>query len=1119
MSGAPRSPADADARETAATDFTRNLCVTAGAGCGKTSLLVERILFAVLARATPLERVVAITFTEKAAAEMRARVQDALHEIAAALADGSALAAAAARLEDESARTVARLAGLRPPVDPAVVRERVARALDADPSISTIHSFALRLLMRHPVEARLPAEVAMDVGDGFRRHAERTLPALVEARLGDAGPEGERLRAVLSRLRLGELSSLARSAAWLGADVPARPDDPLAPLRPRVRALLDELAALRARARPPAKPHRLLEQWDLATAGLRAVAEAAAAAPLPPPLPPGVEAMLDKKLSDARCDALPEKELRRAKELLEEVRSFLKELRFVDESFCGDVVAAARDLGGELATSFARAGSLPSDGALERAAELLAGDPGVRRRECAALDLLLVDEFQDTDPVQCALVLWLCERSDGVPARTLDELALSPGRLFLVGDPKQSIYRFRGADLEAFARARARVLEQGGRELRLTTNFRSRPGVIDAVNRLFRDWIGPESDVEPEYVALDPHRAAGDGGAPAVEIVTALPRGGEGSAGERRVAEGRAVAREIDALRRGGVKCGQIAILLRRLSDLFAYVQPLRELAIPHVVAGGSTFVRRSEVGELASLLLAAADPDDEIASLGALRSTLGAVPDADLHAAALRHETLLWRKLVDSPVAPVARAARELARLSALVRETPAADAVERLVEASLLLPISAAARDGEQRTANLRKLAQQALARAEETRLPFALALRDLLATHEQVDGEAERSLADEEIDAVRILTIHRAKGLEYDVVFVAELARKQHTPDRTEVELRLATTAAGRRAALTLPSLGVANVASIARRERERRHAAAESKRLFYVACTRARERLVLVCSAKPDENGAWLEPLAALGYVDRDALPDESLLPSGVRHRRIVDPKLERADAAATGAGRDELLAAAQRWTEAAAAARAPARRFARPSDAEGAFERALRRDDEEAAGGAADLARAVGIACHVALAASGCATAPSAAQIELAAATAARDTGLAAAEVARAAEALLRSPPVRALQAALAGVTVRAVELPLLLARDGVVWRGSADLVFEDGGELVVGDWKSDRVGDDDASAQELATRYRPQLELYRDALAAALAPGGPGRAAKPPRIELLLLRTGRRLAL
>jgi ATP-dependent exoDNAse (exonuclease V) beta subunit len=109
--------------------------------------------------------------------------------------------------------------------------------------------------------------------------------------------------------------------------------------------------------------------------------------------------------------------------------------------------------------------------------------------------------------------------------------------------------------------------------------------------------------------------------------------------------------------------------------------------------------------------------------------------------------------------------------------------------------------------------------------------------------------------------------------------------------------------------------------------------------------------------------------------------------------------------------------------------------------------------------------------------------------------------------------------VRALQQSLAGVKVRAVELPLLLARDGVVWRGSADLVFEDGGELVVGDWKSDRVGDDDASAQELATRYRPQLELYRDALAAALAPGGPGRAAKPPRIELLLLRTGRRLAL
>src|SRR6185369_11073247 len=162
----------------------------------------------------------------------------------------------------------------------------------------------------------------------------------------------------------------------------------------------------------------------------------------------------------------------------------------------------------------------------------------------------------------------------------------------------------------------------------------------------------------------------------------------------------------------------------------------------------------------------------------------------------------------------------------------------------------------------------------------------------------------------------------------------------------------------------------------------------------------------------------------------------------------------------------------------------------------------------------ELARAVGIACHVALAASGCATAPTPAQIGRAAAVAARDTGAAETEIERAATALLRSAPVAALQQSLAGVTVRAVELPLLLARAGVVWRGSADLVFEEEGELVVADWKSDRV-EGDAATAALATRYRPQLELYRDALAAALAPGGPGRTTKPPRIELLLLRAGR----
>src|SRR5262249_6957262 len=161
---------------------------------------------------------------------------------------------------------------------------------------------------------------------------------------------------------------------------------------------------------------------------------------------------------------------------------------------------------------------------------------------------------------------------------------------------------------------------------------------------------------------------AGDG-ACAVEIVTVVPRDPAANAVARRAAEGRVIAQEISALRERGVRYGEIAILLRRLSDLFAHVLPLRERAIPHVLPGGRRVLQRSEVGELASLLLAAADPDDAIASLGALRSTLCAVPDADLHAAATRHGSLRWRELVDSPVASVARAARELARLHEIVR------------------------------------------------------------------------------------------------------------------------------------------------------------------------------------------------------------------------------------------------------------------------------------------------------------------------------------------------------------------------------------------------------------------------------------------------------------------
>jgi len=1117
-----RPPGDAPARTRAATDFERNLCVTAGAGCGKTSLLVERVLHAVLARGTPLERIAAITFTEKAAAEMRERVLAALLRIEVALADAGARARTAADVDDEAGRALARLGAL----DLATLRARIAAALAAEPAMSTLHSFALRLLLRHPVEADLPADVAMDLGDGFRRHTDRVLPDLLEELLDERAQPAEEaaaLRRVLARLRLDEFAELARDAAWLPEEAPVRAPDALAAIRARCVEAAAALAKARGRVVPKGNQAKLFEQWDALVDALRRASAADSRFPLQ--LLGSEAEALDTGKSTAQPQAGDAAAAAAARACFDEAFDLVQAARAVDEEITGDVATAARAVGQRLAASFVRSGFLPADGALARAAGLLARREKIRQAEAARFDLLLVDEFQDTDPLQCEIVLWLAEGKTARPAKTLAELKLAPGRLFLVGDPKQSIYRFRGADLEAYARASKRVLEQGGEELFLKTNFRSRPGVIGAVNGLFKPWIGPRSDVEPDYVELEASRAPADAGTPAVEVLALRLDHAKTRAGERRRAEGHAIAAEIAARNARGVGYGQIALLLRRLTDLGAYVQALRERAIPHVLAGGTTFVERSEVGELLSLLLALADPQDDVASLGALRSTLCAVPDADLHAAARTHGTLRWPALVGSPVASVAGAARELERLHAIVRAEPAAAAVERVVEASLLLPISGAARDGEQRIANLRKLAHQVVARVEETRLPLALALRDLLASHDHSDGEAERSLADAQIDAVRILTIHGAKGLEFDHVFVADLVEEGGRGDRSANRIALLVTPHGPRIAVELPALGVRNAAAILRAERERRHEVAEKKRLFYVACTRARERLLLVSSAQADDDSPWIEPLHELGYVPGSFDPADGPLRHGV-HQRVVTARSEPAAGPRVAVGGADVLESAQRYRHAAAAARAAAPRFARPSDAEAAFERELQRDEAGAevdapravADGTVELARAVGIACHVALAASGCAAAPTSAQIERAAAVAAHDTSAAAPEIERAATALLRSAPVRALQQSLAGVKVRAVELPLLLARDGIVWRGSADLVFEEGGELVVADWKSDRV-EGDAALDALATRYRPQLELYRDAVAAALAPGEPGRATKPPRIELLLLRAGRRLAL
>ncbi|MBL8843876.1 MAG: UvrD-helicase domain-containing protein [Planctomycetes bacterium] len=1118
MSGAPQERAplhgsapvalpDAEARRRAATDFAVNLSVTAGAGSGKTSLLIERLLEALLVRGIPLERIAAITFTDKAAGEMRSRLAGAL----AAVADAGETAPSG-----PAGRVLAR-AAVAGSASPALLRQRARLARDATPRVTTLHAFALALLHRHPIEAQVPAGVAIELGDGFARHVRAQLPPLIEAALrrGDAAA-----RAALAELESDDLADLVARLAWLPEAAAAAPPELIGRwFDPFERELAEARLQL---PEPRGRSGALHEQWDEALAAMRWWREQAASAQRAE-LPARLRATLDpwKKTSTASpagatCD------LPRCRELLDRARKRLRALLAWDERRVAALLAALLPWAAELRRSFLAGGSIAADGALALATALLAHHPQVRREEAQRLDLLLVDEFQDTDALQRDLVFFLCEQGDAPPAARAADVQLAPGRLFLVGDPKQSIYRFRGADLDVWSETRRWLLAQGGAELVLTTSFRSPEQLVAPLNSWFAAWRDPANDAEPPFEPL--HAARGSDPTAGVEWWQVERGDGEEGADARAEAEGRAIADAIAqamAPRDGAApadgarpKLRDHVILLRRLAQLPAFAGPLRDRGIPFTVSGGRTFAQRSEIGELASLLLAAAAPDDEIAALGALRGPLGNLADRELRALQQWRGTLRWPALRDCPLPAVRDLVVRLDALAADLAQRPLAAALHRFVEQSELLPACAFARDGEQRIANVRKLADQVERRARAHGLPLAEAVREVLGLDDETEGEAERALADDELDAVRILTIHAAKGLEFDTVWLPDLGSKPGDARTQPLAAAWLATADGPQLAVRLQPRAAppaANAARLLREERDAAHRSAESKRLLYVAMTRAMRRLILVECKKGDGKREAQSFAAAL----------ERHRPPTVVQRTLPLPERRFAEPAPPPLSRDAAEAAVRACEQAIAAARAAPPRFGRPSAHDAAPHLGEQRDldeldigdqdhaaDARAAllpGAPRDHAMELGTVAHLALAERGPQLAPDAAAIARAVAAVAGG-GAAAAALQAEAERLLLGAPARALYAALAGVRTVAIELPLTLWRDERCWRGAADLLFADGDALVIGDWKSD--ADDDA--ERLRERHRPQLALYRDALAAAWG-------VAPPRLELLLLRHGRRL--
>ena len=778
-------------QEKAITIIDRPLAVTAGAGSGKTRVLVERYMH-LLDQGVEVEKIAAVTFTKKAAQEMKDRLR-AEH--------------------------------------PDLI-ESLERA-----QISTIHSLCQRVIQEHPLQCKI--DPRFRVGEEWETRILLT-EAIEDALTGTDAPEALGTIREIAVIVLEQYETMLRKG-----DLRFNPgvtkqevEFPLLQLRHGV----EDVLALQPKTEVQ---KRILgeigEEW------------------------PNLWERLVFPDDELRLEAL-DILLRLVKgirgRLAEGTRNLVALIEMAMQNIKeeqGQVIVAY--LGQMLEQAHQRylerkrLSGLADFNDLEQLTYVLLQDPVVRADY--SFEHLMVDEFQDTNPLQ---------------KKIIDALVSQGANLFVVGDPKQSIYRFRGADVGVFVRAKEEIAATGTNVF-LEKNFRSRPELIDFANALFGHLL------EGEAIGFESSSAAkAPAGKPCVTILRTPAE--ELPAGEARALEAEQIALKIrDLVTRGEYKYEDISLLFRAMTSVHIYEKALKEVGIPYVNLSGRGFYSKQEIQDILHYFRWLEDPADQVAHLAVLRSPFYLISD----------EGLFWiRQDRSDRLRSEERQACEKSKddyeyLRRLARHRPAPEVITALLERTDYVVSTWHLPFGPQKVANVEKLLQQSwelFARDVYTIFEQYRFLR-LMVQEGQQEGEA--LLDAEHADVVVLRTIHGAKGLEFPVVFL---------PDTNAGSVRTQSGAVLYHPEFGLTYKGMNSYEVL--KEQEKREEISEAKRLLYVAVTRAEERFYWCArDGKTMKNSwwAWLQDI--LEWMPQDfytELPG-TLLPPEEKppHGKVLQPE--------------------------------------------------------------------------------------------------------------------------------------------------------------------------------------------------------------------------------------
>jgi ATP-dependent helicase/nuclease subunit A len=918
---------DGEARRAISDALDDTLVVEAAAGTGKTTELIARILSVLATGRARMKEIVAVTFTEKAAGELKLRLREAL----------------------EQGRAEAGVESVRDLLEDAL------KTLE-DAHVNTIHGFCAELLRERPVEASVDPLFAVLTEPQADRLYARAFRAWLQQSLQDP-PEG--LRRALRR------------TSGMGEGFPSGSWRPGASNVDRLRTAGRTLAEWRDFPRPWKRPpfDRASEIDRLVTA-LHQLADLTAA--------PSSER--DNLYVDTDAVRRLSRQVRLEQSFgqhdldgwegrlvdLARDRAFSRARKGSGYKFGKDVtrsaVLAARDafmaglqmfrrdadadlaacLQQELAAATAgyqalkqAAGALDFADLLVRARDLIKANGAVRRHLQQKFARIFVDEFQDTDPVQADILLLLA--ADDPRVEDPGQVRPVAGKLFIVGDPKQAIYRFRGTDVATYWRVSRQLAERGGRVLQLTTSYRSVPAIQRFVNAAFDEAMrADEPALQAGYVPLAPYRPADDSQPAIVALPVPRPyaRNGPLKASGKAIetslpdAVGAFIAWLIDekngwrvperqadgAERSVSLQPRHIAVLFRRFVSFGddvtrPYVDAIEARGIPHLLVGGKAFHGREEVETIRAALAAIEWPDDELSVFATLKGSLLAIDDEHLlefrHRFGAFHPFRIPKELggpsgqelalTAEPTAhlmPIADALRLLQQLHRGRNYRPVADTIGRVLAETRAHVGFVLRPAGEQALANVLHVAELARQYEAGGGISFRGFIDELRVAAEST-AAAEAPILEEGSDGVRLMTVHKAKGLEFPVVILADLTCRMSRDDASrylDATERLCAMKIGGWAPHELHEHEAEEVA------RDQ----AEGVRLAYVAATRARDLLVVPALGDSRWEGGWLSPLNRALYPPMASRRSATRAP-GCPAFTSRDSVLQRPDDETAGSG--------------------------------------------------------------------------------------------------------------------------------------------------------------------------------------------------------------------------